>query len=893
MKRRIKAFVGMLFAVAMVVLLSPCMPVKAAGNVYTLNVTEGMDIYKELKEVMLGAAGVATDDNPSTVVIPAGNYTLSTVLRLYSNVTLDATGATITYSNPNGEKHNMLISGYIEYNESSACSGYDGHKNITIKGGTWISPDSNKASMVKIMHAKNVTFEGATFVGGGSAHQVELAAIDGLTVKNCVFKDFKGKKGDKSEALQLDIPCAQSVYGDTYEDGTPMKNVTISNCTFKNVPRGLGTHTLLLGAWHENIVIKDNTFEDISEEAISTVNYYNCEIYNNTMKNCGGGILVQAYKKNPESIYSSVEKPGSYKATSVDDMKISIHDNTMNICYSDSCDEIQGIDLIGGIVSKANLKGGDKKVVPKGDYRVKGVSIENNTITTAGFGIHMQGACDVTVKNNTIKGSGYSKKDSERDKYDGCFIQTDSENVSVTNNTFTSLARCGIFVMENAFASDIKDNMIKDCPKYGIGFFDRAGFTGTMSGNKISGKVETGISVSTSCKLNKVTKNKVTKTNSNAVNVYLDSSVKEISNNTFEAPKNNGIIISTNSSVGTIKNNKITNPKANAINVFSDSKVTEIIGNTFDSPQKNGIIVTTKSSVGSIKDNAVNKAASNAINVYSESTITEISGNTFDGPKNYGILVSSSSSIGKVKNNKIKKPSDSAINVYTDSKITEVSGNTLESPKGNGIIISTNSSIDKISKNEITNAASNAINVYSKSSVKEISENTITNPTKNGVIISTNSTANTIKGNTITSVKECGIQLYSKSEATTISDNTISKPTKDGIFVTTGCTVGTIDGNTISDAKREGIQIYSKCKVKSGIVNNKIKNSKNNGMKITTSCTVKNIENNTITSAGSNGILLCNKAVVSKDVKKNKMSKVKGKTVSVTSGAKVSGKLAN
>lgn len=712
-------------------------PVKAEGNVFVLNVSEGMDIYKEMKNVMAQAAGVATDDNPSTVVIPAGNYTLSTVLRLYSNVTVDATGATITYSNANGENHNMLISGYIEYNKSDACKGYSGHKNIGIKGGTWVSPSSNKASMLKIMHAKNVVIDGATFVGGGSAHQVEVAAIDGLKVTNCVFKDFTGKKGDKSEALQFDIPCSEKVYGDTYQDGTPMKNVTVSGCTFSNVPRGLGTHTLLVGAWHENIVIKDNKFENVAEECISTVNYYNCEIYDNTMKNCGAGVLVQTYKKNPVSVYSSVEKSGSYKAASVDDMKISIHDNTMNISYSSSCDEIQGINLIGGIVSKANLKGGDKKTIAKGDYRVKGVTIENNKITTAGFGIHMQGACDVTIKGNTITGSGYSSKDKNKDKYDGCFIQTDSENVSVLKNSITGVSRCGIFVMENASAADIKNNTIKDCPKYGIGYYDNAGLTGTMSGNTISGKVETGISVSTGCSLNIVSENTVTKTKNNAMNIYLDSKVEEISGNTFDTPKNNGIIISTNSSVGTIRDNTITKAASNAVNVYSKSSVDSISGNTFTNPTKNGVIVSTNSSVGTIEKNTITSPKEDGIQLYSKSKVTTISDNKISKSAKDGIFLTTGCSAGSIKGNTISNAKREGIQIYSSCKVTSgITGNRIKSSANNAIKVTTKCTIGKIESNTITTAGSNGILLCNDAVVsKDVKKNKISKVKGNAISV--------------------------------------------------------------------------------------------------------------------------------------------------------------
>lgn len=37
-----------------------------------------------------------------------------------------------------------------------------------------------------------------------------------------------------------------------------MRNVTVQNCRFSNVPRGIGSHTKLMGANNENIVIVKN-----------------------------------------------------------------------------------------------------------------------------------------------------------------------------------------------------------------------------------------------------------------------------------------------------------------------------------------------------------------------------------------------------------------------------------------------------------------------------------------------------------------------------------------------------------------------------------------------------------------------------------------------------------
>jgi pectate lyase len=85
--------------------------------------------------------------------------------------------------------------GQADYNQSELCAGYDGFRNITVRGGTLVGNDKNKSCLIRMAHATNVTFDGVTFSGGAGSHQMEVAAIDGLVIKNCTFQDFYGLKG--------------------------------------------------------------------------------------------------------------------------------------------------------------------------------------------------------------------------------------------------------------------------------------------------------------------------------------------------------------------------------------------------------------------------------------------------------------------------------------------------------------------------------------------------------------------------------------------------------------------------------------------------------------------------------------------------------------------------
>lgn len=588
------------------------------GTQITVEATNNTDVSRALFNALIEARDMATDEAPVTVVLPKGNYKLSLVLHIYSNTTLDLSGSTLNYAA--SESRNMLLlgtnneyKGYSNYNNSEGSSGYNGFKNVTIKNGTFASVDSNTATVMHLAHATNVTLEGLTFTGGGCTHQVEVAAIDGFYVRNCTFKDFgENSKDEKWEALQLDIPCAKSVFPNAYQDGTPMKNVEITGCTFSNVPRGLGTHTMINGAYHENVTIANNTFVNVEEEAIVGLNYYNCKITNNTITDCGAGILFQYFKTPQKTVYTTVfEGTKAYNGQVRHDAKTEISGNNIKVNYSQYCDEVQGIKIFGVVLEKAS-KGGDGKTVPAGDYYVSGVNIVNNTITTAGFGIHLVDAHDCLVKNNIITGKNYSSKDEKKGKYDGIFIDVSSKNVTVENNRIKSPSRTGIFVQRNSYVSNITGNTISSCGSKGINFYDNSGCSGDINGNVISDCGDSGMLISTNSETGAITNNKITTDiGATGITVYENSKVKEITNNQFKDIKGTVISITTKSTVtGKIAANKITNGGSHGIFVYQNSKVGGLIEkNTLTNVKSNGIHVSNTKKAVNISGNKFSKVS--------------------------------------------------------------------------------------------------------------------------------------------------------------------------------------------------------------------------------------------------------------------------------------------
>lgn len=585
------------------------------NDVITVAAEEGEDISWELDEALAEAAEWATDEQPVTVRVTEGEYELGANLHIFSNTILDVRNVTLRCTSESGV--NMLMSGTSgyygnqwDYNQSEACRGYNGFRNITVLGGTWIGSEDNESTLIRIAHASNVTLDGVTVQGGGCAHQIEVAAIDGFYVKNCVFRDLKelgAGNTDKQEALQLDIPCSQSVYPGYRSDGTVMRNVEVTGCQFVNVPRGVGTHTLLRGAYHENITISGNSFENIKEEAIVGLNYYNCKIVDNTIKNCGAGILFQYCKKDPKSIYTQPEQDTDAAGKVRHDAKTVISGNEIQTSYFSSCDEVQGIKLYGRVVSQ-NEKDALGKTIPAGNYYISGVKVVNNVITTAGHGIHLMDVRACEISGNQIRGAGFSGQDPRKGNYDGIFTEYGygykDTKTSLKKNVISGMPRNGILVQNQAFPGTISENKISSCGSDGINFYGSSGCSGNVTGNTIS-KCRHGIFVHTKASVEaNVEKNTISNVKGSGIYITDQSKVRGgLNSNKITSAGEKGIYVNDNScksTVGKIQKNTISATKSQSINIASIANHLTIAENKLSGTSDNLLLVQPKTTAYTI-----------------------------------------------------------------------------------------------------------------------------------------------------------------------------------------------------------------------------------------------------------------------------------------------------
>lgn len=487
--------------------LLPTGQVANAQTIRKINVTfeEGKSVGKTIQVALDEALKDQSGNTLYEITLPQGTYKLDTLLKVFSYTTIKMEGCTLVRS----ADKSMIRIGY----ETDEYSGYSGIHDITFIGGC-IDGGGQKlkcdASMVRMGHGANITFRGVTFQNAYDAHHAEFAACRDVLFENCTFKGFYSKKKDvansaNNEALQFDVMHTQSHFP-KYPgfDDTPCKNVTVTGCTFKDLQRGLGTHSAVAGSYFTNFKFMNNTFSNIKGYAMIATNFKSSEISGNVIENCGAGILFRSMVQGNDNFYT----PLNGKFVIDNDADSIITNNKIQISDQKYKNTAYGISIYGENLTKK------KKNAPKGDYTLSGVTISNNTITmnNSGYGIWVQGSKKNTIQKNkvtmNIKASVSGKGNSD------CIRLVKSKNIQIDSNNLTqkksnkkTQSACGIILMSGSSAT-ITKNEIKNSPKDGIFLNQKS--QATIKNNTIKKTGRYGLNV---CNKSKATakKNKITK----------------------------------------------------------------------------------------------------------------------------------------------------------------------------------------------------------------------------------------------------------------------------------------------------------------------------------------------------------------------------------------------
>lgn len=789
-----------------------------------------------------------------TVKLPKGTYWLERTLTIYSNTTLecDANAKLV-------RKYSQASRMLGNYREEGGAPGYSGASNIKVIGGIWdgnISEyqlsDENGLSLLVFVHCENIEIKNATIKNSYNGHLIAIEGVRNATISGCDLSGYKAyvdptNKAEANEAIQLDIVHSEETCGNGAPfDDTVCDNIRIENNTIHDYVRGIGSHLSVEGLYHKNITIRNNTFQNIEQEAIKAFNYYNLLVTGNTIKSCGEGIRF--YTKEIEGGKNYVTRNNGVAADTCvvgNDYKLSITSNNIQTIKQEKLGS--GIRVLGSserpianavvtsnVISDTRVDGMSIQYAP-------GILIQSNAITNVEVsGIEMIASQNAKIDSNKVnngsKGENgivlynestnvtISANTVSNTKGNGIALYK-SNSANVTGNNVNTVAQHGIFSNQSNYTS-IQSNTIANASENGVRVAD--GMRVTVSSNTIkNGKV--GISLSKASSTS-VKQNKITNTKKSGIGVYDGSNQSKIEKNTVTSPDEHGIIL-TNVLGVTVTGNKISDVVKNGITLGKTTKAvvssntiksgkghgislssatsTKIQKNTITSPKQQGITVG-KSKKTTITGNKITKPGKNAINLYDKSNSSTVTGNVILSPKQHGISINSSSSI-KCENNTITKVGGTGIavnngtnTILNKNKITESKKNGITLQKGAGSKVSSNkitkgatgiyvgqSDKAKILKNTITTTVANGITVEKSKSVS-CDSNKVSKAKNNGISFKGGSKGK-IQKNTVSNCKGHGIILQSQKN-TTIQSNKCSKNKKYKIMVikSPGCNTGNV-----------------------------------------------------------------------------------------------------
>ncbi len=382
------------------------------------------------------------------VYIPDGTYYINGPLYVHSNTTIRMSKKARIKRNTAGLKHNMLKNADAK-NQTLTMGEYNLSSNITLEGGTWdggaVDTVGFSSNLINLGHATNIVIKNTTVKNCMGAHLIELAGVKNATITNCKFSGFAYDDSlAESEAIQLDV-CHTTSEGKSWNpaflsDDTYCQNITISNNTFTDYPRGIGNHHDVPGKHSRNVTITNNTFKNttsLRNYALNLVGFDNTVVKNNKINGFKWG--VRAYNCKNMTIQNNSISDSS-------EVGISISNATFK-----------------------NITGNQIKTVKRHGILINGtssvVNLSSNTVSKAGRnGIMLEDAVTVeNLNNNTITSVGL------KDLMNGISLYGKKTYVkNVRGNKITDSSQCGIMIANDARAGVIASNKISNTKYIGI-----------------------------------------------------------------------------------------------------------------------------------------------------------------------------------------------------------------------------------------------------------------------------------------------------------------------------------------------------------------------------------------------------------------------------------------
>lgn len=357
------------------------------------------------------------------VQVPPGVYLLSSLpLRIYGNTRLTLMPGAELRRNAAAT---MLLNGDAAQN----LGGYTGHGNLIIEGGLWnmrgtTSGLTASAMCISIGHARNITIRDLEIRDLPGFHAIELNSTQIGRVERCQFRGYVDPGGrDFSEAVQLDLAKGSSYFGGFGPyDNTSCADVEVRGCYVGPSgtagttawPRGVGSHSATIGTRHSGVRVVGNTFDGLTQYAVSAYDWRDVVVQGNVIDGCGAGIRARVVDTSDTN--DTLNTSGSQTSASQDMRDIAIVGNILR--NGGGIDD--GILLMGeatGKVLSATVADNVIETSTSSQHGIRAEYAEQYTITgnlirdVAGTGISQQNIAGGTITGNRIynaAGSGIS-----------------------------------------------------------------------------------------------------------------------------------------------------------------------------------------------------------------------------------------------------------------------------------------------------------------------------------------------------------------------------------------------------------------------------------------------------------------------------------------------------
>ena len=461
----------------------------------------------------------STEYSHMTVNVPAGEYECTEPLYIYSNTTLNSEEGAHYYLSPDAKDHLIVASnnwGPLRENGLEDRGGYSHIQNVVIQGG-YFDGNNVGGELIRFIHGNNITVRDLEIYNvKDKGHHLTLAGVDGAVVERCSFYGYLGQSA--KEAIHLDVVHNSMVVPGTHcYDDAAVRNVTIQDCEFRNLSRGIGSHSAVRGVFMEGIQILDNQFVDIHNWAIKTFHYKNLRIFGNEIYDSAYGIMVHSVLSGRESsFYEPLEEVSLEEIPS----KGTGYDFGIEISENHIENVNEGVRIVG-----------------HSEQMLGGVELMDNVIQDSSFGVTFKGK----VTNSEISG-----------------------------NEISGAKRSAVFLSDSR-ENEISGNEIDHSDKYGI-YLNRRCEKNKVTGNQMGGNKNYGIYISNSIGT-QVQKNKVENNRACAIMVSWKSKDTVVSGNQVRGAKASAIFVNNSSDRSRVKYNKIYKPVYYGVRVKNSDSV--------------------------------------------------------------------------------------------------------------------------------------------------------------------------------------------------------------------------------------------------------------------------------------------------------------------------------